>query len=510
MFRGLRFLILVVLVTLQVATVLLVSMAVMGITLLHMEDQARASTEHLAEVAATTMEAALDPERPIDDPANLADLERLCEIFATPREGMRAQAWLPSQELIASWPPMAPERGLMGAELAVVARSGDAITQVRVADDGLRQVETLMPIRHNGTVGAVLVLKRPLGDIAAAMQSTQRRLVSYVILDAFLVLIIGYILLSRMIVRPIEQLVLATQRIADGDLVTDVAVQGPGQMGVLAQSFNRMLSRLRAGRSQLVSRVAELAEANARLETAQQEVVRSERLATVGRLAAGVAHEVGNPLSAIMGLTEVLEYDLEPADRADTVERIQRELRRIDGTIRDLLDYARPGAARPTPLELSKPVEAAVRLLTHHRRGRSVEVTIEGVESLPPVLAVEDQIVQVLLNLLLNAADAMQGQGGIRLVGSTSEQRVEVRIHDRGPGIPQAVLPRIFDPFFTTKEPGVGTGLGLAICERVVASLGGTLRVESTGPEGTTVLVELPVAERPMPASATDDEGAAL
>jgi signal transduction histidine kinase len=193
-----------------------------------------------------------------------------------------------------------------------------------------------------------------------------------------------------------------------------------------------------------------------------------------------------------MGLVELLDDDLDDADRHDTVRRIQAELARIDRTIRELLDYARLRSNPSARVVVTQPLETAIRLLSHHLRGRQVKVEVTMPERSLMVGVHEDQLVQVLLNLLLNAADAMQGHGVVKLdVVSAEAGWVDLVIRDHGPGIPESILPRIFDPFFTTKSPGVGTGLGLAICERVVAGYGGHLKVESTS-SGVTVTLRVP------------------
>ena len=146
---------------------------------------------------------------------------------------------------------------------------------------------------------------------------------------------------------------------------------------------------------------------------------------------------------------------------------------------------------------VTQPIETAIRLLSHHPRGRQIRVEVTLADGPTTVGVHEDQLVQVLLNLLLNAADAMGGQGIVELSVVVKEPGwVDMVVRDHGPGIPDAILPRIFDPFFTTKSPGVGTGLGLAICERVVAGYGGHLKVESSG-SGVTVTLRVPAVSNP-------------
>ena len=490
--RGLRFHILVVLLALQFLTVAVVSFGVLKLVQRHMEEQARMATENLAGIAALTMAAALEPELELTDPTNLFDLARISEIFCNNYGGMQAHVLDARLDPLVSWPTYNESAWSHGSDAQVVLLGLQPLSEVATAADGVRQVEAFAPLVLDDVAVGVVVILRPLGEVQRTMNLTQQLLVLYLALGSVVTLVVGFLLLSRTVVRPLEVLGRATERVAEGDLAGHVEEAGPGELGRLARSFNRMVDRIRVGRDQLQHRVLELAESHARLESAQDEVVRSERLATVGQLAAGVAHEVGNPLSAVMGLVELLDDDLDDADRHDTVRRIQAELARIDRTIRELLDYARLRSNPSARVVVTQPLETAIRLLSHHLRGRQVKVEVTMPERSLMVGVHEDQLVQVLLNLLLNAADAMQGQGVVKLdVVSAEAGWVDLVIRDHGPGIPESILPRIFDPFFTTKSPGVGTGLGLAICERVVAGYGGHLKVESTS-SGVTVTLRVP------------------
>lgn len=495
--RGLRFHILVVLLALQSLTVAVVSIGVLKLVQRHMEEQARMATENLAGIAALTMAAALDPELDLTAPTNLFDLARISEIFCNNYGGMQAHVLDARLDPLVSWPTYNESAWSHGSDAQVVMLGGQPLSEVATAADGVRQVEAFAPLVVNDVAVGVVVILRPLGEVQQTMNLTQQLLVWYLALGSVVTLVVGFFLLSRTIIRPLEVLGRATERVAEGDLAGHVDAVGPGELGRLARSFNRMVDRLRTGRDQLQGRVLELAESHARLESARDEVVRSERLATVGQLAAGVAHEVGNPLSAVMGLVELLDDDLDDAERHDTVRRIQAELARIDRTIRELLDYARLRSNPLARVMVTQPIETAIRLLSHHPRGRQVRVEVTLADGPTTVGVHEDQLVQVLLNLLLNAADAMEGQGIVELsVVAKEPDWVDMVVRDHGPGIPEAILPRIFDPFFTTKSPGVGTGLGLAICERVVAGYGGHLKVTSAE-SGVTVTLRVPAVSNP-------------
>jgi signal transduction histidine kinase len=222
-------------------------------------------------------------------------------------------------------------------------------------------------------------------------------------------------------------------------------------------------------------------------------MVAQEKLVTVGRLAAGVAHEVGNPLAAVIGYAELLLAD-EPPDgaRRDALERIRKETERIRSIIADLLDYARPVTGTVEPVHLAESVAAAVSLLKPQARFRDVEVALELPDALPPVSASASRLLQVLLNLLLNAGDAMDGRGRVTLSGRVDGAQVELRVVDSGPGVPADARHRIFDPFFTTKEPGRGTGLGLSISRTLVEAYGGTLTLAPSD-TGAAFALRLPI-----------------
>jgi signal transduction histidine kinase len=275
------------------------------------------------------------------------------------------------------------------------------------------------------------------------------------------------------VVGPIEALSQAARRVADGALDLPPLPREPrdDELAHLVDDFNRMTASLRQQREHLVAQ---------------------EKLVTVGRLAAGVAHEIGNPLAAVLGYTDLLRAD-EPPDgaRRDSLERIRTETERIRAIVADLLDYSRPVTGAVEPVRLGDAVEVALSLLRPQARFRDVEVACAGLDELPPAASSQSRLTQVLLNLLLNAADAMHGRGTIAVSGALVEDAVELRIADSGPGVDDADRARIFDPFFTTKEPGKGTGLGLSISRSLVEAYGGTLAL-APSTRGAVFVVRLP------------------
>jgi two-component system NtrC family sensor kinase len=307
----------------------------------------------------------------------------------------------------------------------------------------------------------------------------------------------------------------------------------------LIASFNRMIERLKANREELEDYVTSLEVANKQLKQAQEELIRTEKLASIGRFAAGVAHEVGNPLGAILGYTSMLEKgQIEPGESKDYLQRIEKEIQRINRIVRELLDFSRPSKGEIREVEVNKVLENTLSLLSYQKSFRNVETQLDLHPDLPRVLADESQLSQVFLNMMLNAVDAMPEGGILRIQTephvvedafadqfqrhfaprrrgdpvesdyfrvrkpdplsailakfSRGDLLAKIRISDTGTGIKKEDLKRIFDPFFTTKSPDKGTGLGLSICLRIVESVGGVIRVESEGGQGATFEIYLP------------------
>jgi len=308
-------------------------------------------------------------------------------------------------------------------------------------------------------------------------------------------------------VRPVEALTRASERLAAGKLDARAPIGGAAEVARLSIAFNAMSDDLRRERAALDQRVAELEKTTRELRAAQSSLVRSEKLASVGRLSAGVAHEIGNPLTAILGLVELLQSgDLEPGEQAEFLKRIRGETERIHRIIRDLLDFARaqpdgPGEAGATA-DLAVVVDRAVTLVAPQKDLRRIVIERRVAPELPPVRGSEDRWTQILLNLLLNAADAIEGEGTITVVlegegeSEGEVERVRLVVSDSGPGIAKEVLGRLFEPFVTTKPPGSGTGLGLAVCLSLVEGFGGRMSAENVEGGGARFTIAAPRAPR--------------
>jgi two-component system NtrC family sensor kinase len=232
------------------------------------------------------------------------------------------------------------------------------------------------------------------------------------------------------------------------------------------------------------------------LRAAQDQLIQSEKLASIGELAAGVAHEINNPIGVILGFAQVL---LRRTHEGDPMHRplslIEREGVRCKNIVQDLLDFARQNKPAPRRLNVNKVIEAAAGLMEHQANSDQVMVVKGYAPDLPDVVADENQLQQVFFNILLNAYQAMPEGGELHITSRLEEDEVQAVFSDTGAGIPQEHIHHIFDPFFTTKEVGEGTGLGLSVSYGIVRQHGGTIEVQSENGSGATFIVKLPAAE---------------
>jgi two-component system NtrC family sensor kinase len=291
-----------------------------------------------------------------------------------------------------------------------------------------------------------------------------------------------------------------SQAVASGDLDQSSGFQRTDEIGELANAFDTMTSRLRertaeAARlhAETVKRNEELADANARLQSAQAQLVQSEKLASVGQLTAGIVHDVKNPLAVIKGLAEELhqEEGLDPLAR-DQLSTIRDSASRASAIVGDLLKFARQSTPELRRKDLRETIEASVRLTEYLIRKANVEVSIDMPDEAVLVTYDATQIEQVLINLFTNAVQAMPNGGSLQIILGRAEGAVAIAVQDTGSGIPPENLSRIFDPFFTTKTETEGTGLGLSVSFGIISQHGGRIDVESKVGFGTTFTVLLP------------------
>ncbi|HET7545934.1 MAG TPA: ATP-binding protein [Polyangiaceae bacterium] len=411
--------------------------------------------------------------------------------------------------------------GVYGVDGVPVARAGEPaivdLLPARVDDGRERVVEfekqrallVVVPSAH-GAVAAIL----RTDDSAARAAPLVRLLGLYSLLVGLLLLVAAYFALTRLIVRPLDELARAAERVATGARRFSVPEGGAHELNELGRNLHTMTEHLIREELALRAKIDEVERATVSLKEAQDRLIRSERLASVGRLAAGLAHEVGNPIAALLGLEDLLlAGGLEPAEQHDFLQRMKKETERINRILRDLLQFARPGGHGPVASAAFGDVALAVSdtaaLIAPQKDMRDVALELSIPAGLPKVALSDEQLVQLVLNLVLNAVDALEGGGRVRVAAEPSSDGVKLIVEDNGPGVAAAVRERLFEPFVTTKDVGKGTGLGLAVCRGLVEAVGGSIALDLDYRAGARFVVQLPAESRRSQGGANDPQKSA-
>lgn len=303
-------------------------------------------------------------------------------------------------------------------------------------------------------------------------------------------------LVARRMVLPIRRLIAGVRQIAHGDLSVRVTLGGNDEISALGRGFNEMAQSLARGRDELTEKNRELEEANRQLRVTQEQLVRSERLAAIGQLAAGVSHEIDNPVGIILGHAELLHDDLPEGDPLrDDARTIIEECKRCRRITGGLLGLARSSAASFREVDLSDLLNRTTASLQPQKLFKHLRIVIaDETAGRAVVWGDEDKLTQILFNLCLNAAQAMRGSGTLLLVLRLSDSQVVIDVCDSGDGVPTESRERIFEPFYSTKGRGEGTGLGLSICRRLAEDHGGRLTCMEGIAGGGCFRLELPFA----------------
>ena len=348
-------------------------------------------------------------------------------------------------------------------------------------------LEAATPLRIASRFWGTLVLVVSLRPVEAELSAFASRLTLLTAVAIGVSVLVAF-LVAGALARPIKRLAAAISQVGP-ELKTRLEVDRADEIGLLQSSFLEMLERLHAARREQ--------------EQIRDAMVRAEKLASVGSLASGVAHEINNPLGGMKNC--LVQMEAHPEDRERTqlyIGLMRRAVDRITQVIRGLLDFSRHRELQLAPLSLSEVVQTTLPLVTYRLEKNGIELEVDLAPDLPAIMGDHYQLEQVLVNLVLNAVDALEEGGRLRIHGHHQDGSVRVQIQDTGPGIPKELQGRIFDPFFTTKEVGKGTGLGLAVALNIVHEHGGDLFF-SNGPEGGAVFtIVLPLA----PASAQTEE----
>ena len=363
-----------------------------------------------------------------------------------------------------------------------------------ILPDGSGLAYLVSVIRDGEVVGKAGLLLSLAPEKARLIRSRQI-LMLYFVLDFILLLGLGSFVLSRIVVNPINRLLSATEKITGGQYRQRLKVSGSVELARLAHAFNDMASALDNKNQQVTEQMAALEKANSELRQAREESLRTEKMASIGLLAAGMAHEIGTPLASIMGYADLTagEQPDNPAIQ-DFARRISADCSRIDRIVRGLLDFSRPRTASGEQTDIRAVVISTVELMSQQGVFKQLDVKMEINDGLLPAHCDQHQLQQVIINLLLNSRDATAAGGVITIRACQKTAHICLDVIDSGAGIPAESMKHIFDPFYTTKPPGKGTGLGLAISARIIEGFGGRITASSVVGKGSCFTVLLPLA----------------
>lgn len=380
------------------------------------------------------------------------------------------------------------------AFLSSGARGDAAFRRVRFLDEHFLCLA--VPFRSlSGDESSGCLLLSSYEEALQELSETQRML----LLGGLIAILLGSFtvwLIVRKLAQPLRELREGAEAVGRGDFSILVPVSSRDECGLLAQTFNRMTENIRKSHEDLEQTVETL-------KTTQAQLVQREKLSAMGEFVSGVAHELNNPLTAVIGFAELLkQIDLDPK-HSKYLDTIVAGAQRCHKIIQSLLSFARQRPVERKLADVNELLESTLTFMQYELRTSNVEVQREFTRPLPFVSADSHQLQQVFLNMVNNARQAMEAnQGGwLRICSDIVGGRVRITIGDNGPGIAPENLPKLFTPFFTTKEVGKGTGLGLSVSYGLIREHGGTIHVESKVGKGTTFLIDLPVCADAPPAS---------
>ncbi len=389
------------------------------------------------------------------------------------------------------------------------------------------------PLYRGEEIIGAFTISFPMEDIGVTFRVHRKIILSFALADAFVIIIFGSWLIGRVAIRPLVLISEGAAALAAGNYSSRVNVSGPREIAALSEVFNSMAGEIESAVRKQGEHLAALEKANLDLMAAQLEVMRNEKLASVGRLSAGIAHEIGNPLSAILGYASILLKEEQSAEAREYLQYIENETERIQRIIRGLLDFSRPSEATIEALEVNSLIKSTMDLVIPQNIFSGVRIDLDISDDLPPIKGDRSLLCQALVNVFVNGAQAMDGSGvlivssflrkldqgegvaprrraadrvdtdflalrqGIPGLGPLGEgdDVVSISVKDSGPGIPPDQLNRIFDPFFTTKEPGEGTGLGLSITFGIIQAHHGRIWAKSEAGSGSEFIIDLPVED---------------
>lgn len=306
-----------------------------------------------------------------------------------------------------------------------------------------------------------------------------RKYLVFSVISALVPNLLLVLIIVRIFSRPLQRITLAAIQVTEGGYGTEIDLRKSNdEIGLLANSFNEMSRKM--------------ADDIEQLQKLNEQLTRTEKLAAMGTLSAGVAHEVNNPLASISSLIQMMQRKDLDDDTKEKLKLISTQIARITQVTKDMMDFARVRPAAKSFVEINEIIEKSLRLASFDKSFQKLSLTKDFDKNLPDILADSDQLQQVFLNLLLNARDAMPSGGELLIETAQTENEIFIEISDSGIGIDKKDLKKIFDPFFTTKSAGNGTGLGLAVCYGIITAHGGKIEASLNESNGTTFTICLP------------------
>lgn len=365
------------------------------------------------------------------------------------------------------------------------------------------------PLRNNPSIAGGISIVVPLERVYNALRHSQQIIFIYIGINLAILTYVGIYRISKLYLLPLGRLAQRAEDYREDDEIIFSVRKEDNELNRLSKALNSMLKRISADKEKLRSTVLSLERANLELKKAQKEIIQAEKLASVGRLSAGIAHEIGNPMGIVIGYLDLLKQeDIDRKERHEYITRTEAEIERINTIIRQLLEVSRPSGSERMAVSVHELIHDTASVLQVQPLMSNIELSLQLMAAEDTVLADSNQLRQVFLNLIINAADAISierrgTRGKLEIItaletDTESENknpatRLKILFIDDGPGIDEESLGNIFDPFFTTKDPGRGTGLGLSVSFMIVESMGGTMVVTSETGSGTTMKVSLPL-----------------
>lgn len=368
-----------------------------------------------------------------------------------------------------------------------------------------------VPLSVNGKVQAGAGIVMELENIYSVIRRSQKVLVVYLIVNAFVLTLTGLYFVSKIAVRPVQQMLKRAEEFREEDELFFLHGNKENEFNKLSNALNRLLKRISEDKEKLKANVRSLEKMNTDLKKAEKDVIRAEKLASVGRLSSGIAHEIGNPIGIVLGYLDLLKQkNIPDFEKYEYIERAESEINRISVIIRQLLNFSRPSEVKHTKIGVHEAIQDIAEIVKYQPFMSGIDLSLSLEAKNDNVLSDSNQLRQILLNLVINAADAISSSkdklrdqcliksevvDGADAKAINNTPTLKISVIDNGSGIPGNAIGNIFDPFYTTKESGKGTGLGLFVCFSLIEGMGGKIEAKSNKEEGTTISIYLPLCE---------------